>query len=81
MQAGGLLAPGGQEGAGGSRVSRGTHTGRTGGGGGEGDPGETHPAIFLTLGLAACRGGAGRGSGHPVVTCNGGLVRQAAKTH
>ena len=80
MQAGDLLAPGGQDGAGGPCVSWRTHTGRTGGGGGGGerDPGETHPAILLTLGLAACRGGAGRGSGHPVVTCNGGLVRQAA---
>ena len=72
MQAGDLLAPGGQDGAGGPRVSWGTNTaGIAGGAGGAGrDTGETDPAILLTLDLASYWGGAGSGGSHPVVTCS-----------
>ena len=69
VKTGRLLAPGGQLGAGGTRVAGGTDTAGTGGGG-SGDPGETNPAILLTLRLAVCWGGVGRGGSNPVVTCN-----------
>ena len=70
VQTGRLLAPGGQLGAGGPRVSWGTNTARTAGAAGGGDTGETAPAILLTLRLASCWGGAGSGGCYPVVTCS-----------
>ena len=74
VSTGSLLAPGGQLGAGGPRVSWGTNTpGAAGGaggatGGGGGDWRETNPSILLTLHLASLWGGAGTAGCLPVVT-------------